>query len=346
MSDIHCEFVNACGFGHLEKVAMYVHQLLDNNHHETNRIVLTNGFNTAIRKGHEKIVKYLLETGDESLINNTVRHGSTFLWAISEGHENIVSLLLAHPDVDVNHRQGEPLLTAIRKNRYAIVEQLLSHPVIDINIRNGLPLAMICDYNWSMRLEMLKLFLNRTDLLININHGEAIKRAIKSRESSIVVQLLLAHPDMNINGVGQDCSLLNTAMVFDNFDAFHILLAHPDLQIRVVEFVLLLACEKFMKFLFLLLTHPSFVKASNEDKQKVLDIMLLRTKNHADDIAWFLVKHPFLCIHLNNENKLKKQLYKQQECMIDDKITLENAYCLVVLRKIILCTIHVHLADF
>jgi len=52
----------------------------------------------------------------------------TFVQARSTGNDSIVSLLLAHPDIDVNHKSkvGSP-----------VIPLLLAHPDINVNVKDG-----------------------------------------------------------------------------------------------------------------------------------------------------------------------------------------------------------------
>jgi ankyrin repeat protein len=81
----------------------------------------------AAERGHETVVKLLLETGRVNP-NSKNGDGRTPLWYVAErGHEAVVKLLLETGRVDPNSRNGDgrtPLLWAAERGHEAVIRLL------------------------------------------------------------------------------------------------------------------------------------------------------------------------------------------------------------------------------
>lgn len=97
----------------------------------------------AAFKGSGMIVEEMLKQPNIR-VNIKGKHGRTAMYLAAEGgHIFIVKLLLQHPDIDVNSRNGPrgatALMAASRRGHSRIVELLLQHPrcEIDANDKDG-----------------------------------------------------------------------------------------------------------------------------------------------------------------------------------------------------------------
>lgn len=97
----------------------------------------------AAFKGSGMIVEEMLKQPNIR-VNIKGKHGRTALYLAAEGgHIFIVKLLLQHPDIDVNSRNGPggatALMGASRRGHSRIVELLLQHPrcEVDLNDKDG-----------------------------------------------------------------------------------------------------------------------------------------------------------------------------------------------------------------
>jgi len=91
----------------------------------------------AAFKGSGMIVEEMLKQPNIR-VNIKGKHGRTALYLAAEGgHIFIVKLLLQHPDIDVNSRNGPggatALMGASRRGHSRIVELLLQHPRCEVN---------------------------------------------------------------------------------------------------------------------------------------------------------------------------------------------------------------------
>lgn len=93
----------------------------------------------AAQKGHENVVKLLLQLPGIN-INAQNRYGCTALiWAIREGYENIVKLLLQAPGININTQNKDGKTALIDAAKYGhddVVKLLLQVPEISINAQD------------------------------------------------------------------------------------------------------------------------------------------------------------------------------------------------------------------
>ncbi|PWW73768.1 ankyrin, partial [Tuber magnatum] len=122
--------------------------------------------------------------------------------AASSGHVEIVSMLLELDDIDVNKHW--PLYSAVNFKAEEVVKVLLDDKRVDVNQGPGgdRPLGLAI----RRRCEpMIRLLLGRKDVLVNISisNGETPLCVAASEGNKPLLQLLLAHPGIDVNQV--DC---------------------------------------------------------------------------------------------------------------------------------------------
>jgi len=163
---------------------------------------------SAAERGHEGIVRMLLER--EGLNPNTAdtEYGRTPLWwAARHDQEGIVRMLLERADINPNTADTEynktPLWLAAERGHVGIVRMLLEQEDIDPNTpdtRYGqTPLLRVAQHGYE---GIIKLLLEREDLNPNIPgpSGETVLDLAASREHSGIVQLLsLPWPSLPIS---------------------------------------------------------------------------------------------------------------------------------------------------
>lgn len=93
----------------------------------------------AAEKGHEALVKLLLDTGKVDVNARDKKDRTPLLWAAAKGHDNVVGLLVDTGRVDVNARDKmdrTPLLWAAGKGHDVVVKLLLDTGKVDVNARD------------------------------------------------------------------------------------------------------------------------------------------------------------------------------------------------------------------
>jgi ankyrin repeat protein len=137
------------------------------------------------------------------------------LLAAEEGHSAIVELLLAVVNIkadvrDIRDRWGHggytPLIYACREGHVSIVRQLLARDDVNINalgILRSTPLMVACRHN---QVEIVNLLLAKRDNLnpaIVDNSGDNALGCAAFYGCIDIVKLLLNHPDVDLNFVGE-----------------------------------------------------------------------------------------------------------------------------------------------
>tara|TARA_A200000113_G_scaffold145565_1_gene130971 strand:+ start:2594 stop:3313 length:720 start_codon:yes stop_codon:yes gene_type:complete len=134
-----------------------INRRVDSETNDNDFSVGDTAFYYACEKGHEEVVKKLLNSSFANKIdmNQSDReNGITPLFAACfYNHVGIVKLLLSRPDkIDVNKKTTDddmtPLYVACEKNHKEVVEELLKHPDIDVNIATKygqIPLSVAYD---------------------------------------------------------------------------------------------------------------------------------------------------------------------------------------------------------
>ena len=120
---------------------------------------------------------------------------------------DIVNFFLQNASINVNYRNEKKISCldiACSNSNLEVIKILLNHPDIDVNIKNGInyksnSLYYMCKYN---HIEIVKLFLEHPDIDVNtINDFEkttCLGNACFS-ENEEIVKLLLSHPKINVN---------------------------------------------------------------------------------------------------------------------------------------------------
>ncbi len=108
--------------------------------------------------------------------------------AVRQGNLKIVSLLINHPDIDVNKHYPYLLFIAARKQNVEIVKLLLEHPGINFSWADPLYIAIE-----KQNLEIVKLLLKHPD--IKIKEVDHLQVAV-SKQHLELVKLLLKHPSI------------------------------------------------------------------------------------------------------------------------------------------------------
>ncbi|KAF8421782.1 ankyrin repeat-containing domain protein [Tirmania nivea] len=94
----------------------------------------------AAGRGHQAVVKLLLERNDVDVDASDEDGQSPLSWAAKNGHEAVVQLLLERNDVDVNAKgKGgrSPLSWAAENGHEAVVQLLLERNDVDVNTKNN-----------------------------------------------------------------------------------------------------------------------------------------------------------------------------------------------------------------
>lgn len=137
----------------------------------------------AVKARDSDLVKQLLYSSID--INAQDKYGSTALHvAVRMELDDIVSILLEHPDIDVNSKEpngNTPLLVALSEDDYFsqrqnIVKQLIANPSVNVNAVNHYgktALYLVCS---SINLDYLSVILKRDDL--NMHHISSDKDTV------------------------------------------------------------------------------------------------------------------------------------------------------------------------
>jgi ankyrin repeat protein len=146
--------------------------------------------------------------------------------AVASQESEIVSILLKHPDIDVNAQniRGEtPLMYGIPVAQPEIIQLLLDHPKIDVNIQTfdekESALTFAIQYLQSVKLDML---LEKIDIQINIQNknGHTPSHTAVLLKHNFMISILSSHYNFEIDAVdlnGQ--SALHLAVDKDNVQA-------------------------------------------------------------------------------------------------------------------------------
>ena len=158
----------------------------------------------AVRKGHEAMVKMLLERGDIAL-NTADRDGRTPLsWAAESGHEGIVNILLEREDVTPNtadKNSRTPLAWAAARRHKGVVKMLLEREDVTPNTvskHGGTPLLSAAIEGDE---DMVRMFLERGGVAPDIanEHGRTPLSWAAGQGCEGVVKILLELEDVTSN---------------------------------------------------------------------------------------------------------------------------------------------------
>ncbi|KAF8421814.1 ankyrin repeat-containing domain protein [Tirmania nivea] len=158
----------------------------------------------AAQKGHEAVVRLLLERNDVNVDAKDNRGRTPFSWAAGGGHEAIVRLLLARNDVDVNAKDNcdqSPLSWAAGSGKEAVVRLLLEQNNVDVvaeDYRNRSPLSWAAERGHEA---VVRLLLARND--VDVDAKDSCDKSPLSwaagSGNEAVVRLLLARNDVDVD---------------------------------------------------------------------------------------------------------------------------------------------------
>jgi len=121
----------------------------------------------AVERGHETIVKMLLER-DDTNPNAADVHGRTPLFiAASKGCERVVKMLLARKDVNpntANKASEAPLFAAVHKGHEGVLKLLLERPDINPNTTNAYGQTPLVKAAWEGLDWAVKILQERADI--------------------------------------------------------------------------------------------------------------------------------------------------------------------------------------
>lgn len=178
-------------------------------------------FAIACQECNVNIVKKYIEN-EEFNINKTfficekVKFKSGLSVACSNGCSKVVSMLIKHPNINVNQQKDGtfPLLTACKKNNFFILKILLKSQTIDVNCRrnNITPLIYAVRYNYY---KITKLLLKQSSIEVNSRYKYSelcyfrynminifVEAAWNNNQK--IVKLLLKHPKFSDEIEDQD----------------------------------------------------------------------------------------------------------------------------------------------
>ena len=148
----------------------------------------------AAERGHEAVVKLLLETGKVD-VDSKDRYGRTPLsWAADRGHEAVVKLLLetGKVDVDSKDRGRTPLSWAAERGHEAVVKLLLETGKVDIDWKDygQTPLSWAAERGHEAVVKLL-LETGKVDVDWKDRYGRTPLSWVAERGHEAVVKLLL-----------------------------------------------------------------------------------------------------------------------------------------------------------
>jgi len=165
-------------------------------------------------RGHDEVVKVLLERGDINPEQPDTRYGQTPLsWAASDGHEGVVKILLERSDVNPDQADTEsgrtPLSWAAESGHEGVVKMLLERGDVrtatpDNQNQTPLSLARSKGYDGIVRILLERDNLNpdardhgsQTSPPLTARHGDEFPAEVRFRDDdpNTVVAALSGHP--------------------------------------------------------------------------------------------------------------------------------------------------------
>ena len=158
----------------------------------------------ASQRGHERVVRVLLERSDINSGTPSTKYGSApLLWAAENGHEGVVRILLERNDVNPNKLDGHrrtPLLWASKNGHEGVVRMLLERNDVNPDKRDFSRPTPLSWASLKGHEGVVKMLLERND--INPNHSSfgLTPLHMASGEGHYgVVRMLLSRNDINPN---------------------------------------------------------------------------------------------------------------------------------------------------
>jgi ankyrin repeat protein len=165
-------------------------------------------FHMAVRYGRESLVRLFLEMNPANLDVNSKNFADCMplIEAISSGHEEIACMLIQREDVDVNlHEYGyTALMSAAEDGHEAIVRLLLEREDIDVNLGEKAGVTALICAAWDGHEAIVRLLLEREDIDVNLR-SEVDGTALvcaAQKGHKAIVSMLLERKDYDINEDG------------------------------------------------------------------------------------------------------------------------------------------------
>ncbi|KAF5539776.1 nucleoside phosphorylase domain-containing protein [Fusarium napiforme] len=172
----------------------------------------------AAEKGHERVVKLLLDKVGLDVDSNDKGDRTPLWWAAMRGHEAIVKLLLdtGKVDVDAQDRKGRsPLRCAVERGHEAIVELLHDVGNCDPNIQDEIGQTALC---WAVergQKAMVRLLLNMSDVDVESedDFGRTPLCLAIEKEHITITEMLLdsGQADVNITAANSSQTIFSWA---------------------------------------------------------------------------------------------------------------------------------------
>ncbi|CCD52555.1 hypothetical protein ACHAPC_003355 [Botrytis cinerea] len=158
----------------------------------------------AAEHGHEAIVKLLLATGQVNTESKDESGETLLCWAAREGHESVVKLLLSIGQIEVNSKDGSdrtPLCWAAINGHKSVIKLLLSIDQIEVNSKDEFDRTPLC---WAAREgheSVIKLLLSIRQIEVNSKDGfDQTPLCLAAREGhESVVKLLLSIDQIKVD---------------------------------------------------------------------------------------------------------------------------------------------------
>ncbi|KAF8421777.1 ankyrin repeat-containing domain protein [Tirmania nivea] len=162
----------------------------------------------AAGRGHEAVVRLLLERNDVDANAKDNRYGQTPLsWAAGNGHGAVVRLLLERNDVDIDAKDEKygwsPLSWAAKNGHKAVVRLLLEQNNVDVNAKDEeygqTPLSWAAENGYEA---VVRLLLEQNDVDVNAKdkkYGRSPLSWAAKNGREAAVQVLLERNNVNVN---------------------------------------------------------------------------------------------------------------------------------------------------
>ena len=295
--------------------------------------------NLALTQQDQTICKLLLSRPEIDVNLTNQYNKSPLEIACNFGQSNeIISLILSHMDTnDVNSSKHieKALFSACEKDHKWLIPTLLPY-IQNINAVNDRGESFLNVITWFSNTNIVKLFLNRPDIDVNIQDidGEAALHRVRSKD---VLSLLLTHPKININIKNKKGNTPLHKVCERDLSLLEPLLNHPNIQPNIQnkegETALHYLCSRtyvseYDNFLELFLSY-SKVNINIQDKKGKTPIDLIIIKNkiatsgNKKNILFLLKrKDIYISPYLKHMLSIKKVKYDNEvELAIEKKIS-------------------------
>lgn len=182
--------------------------------------------------GHLNVILLLMAIPDVD-VNHKYDNTTALIVASREGHAQVVTCLLGYQDIDVNlsdDKDATPLLLACQEGHKKVVRQLLSHKNINVNQADHEGAGPLVFAAQNGHLEIVDELLAMQKIRVNQSRHDgvtALFMAAHENRQDVVVSLL-KHKKININQVDErGATALATACVEGHLDIVKQLLADP-----------------------------------------------------------------------------------------------------------------------